>query len=46
MDVNERANTNGGARVTAAKQQILPQHWLPRLLSGTRIRLQKNNDLT
>lgn len=46
MDVNERANTNGGARVTAAKQQILPQHWMPRLLSGTRIRLQKNNDLT
>ncbi len=46
VDVNKRANTNGGARVTADKQQILPQHWMPRLLSGTRIRLQTNNDLT
>ena len=45
MDAIESANTNSGARVTADMQQVLPQHWMPRLLSGTRIRLEKNNDM-
>ena len=44
---NERADTtNDGRRTSYAEQPKSSQHWMPRLLLGTRINLQKHTDST